>query len=55
MQRRFGVVTVVAAALLSLAASFGGWAVLTVENLPDQLIAGKPYNLTFSIRQHGFE
>lgn len=37
----------------SVGAMHGGWATVTVENLPDRLIAGQPYNLTFSIRQHG--
>jgi mono/diheme cytochrome c family protein len=45
----------VAAMMLSAAAWYGGWATITVENLPDQLIAGEPYNLTFSIRQHGHD
>jgi hypothetical protein len=31
----------------------GGWAVVTVENLPDQFVVGKPTTLTFSVRQHG--
>ncbi|MGQ0563009.1 MAG: c-type cytochrome [Gemmatimonadota bacterium] len=33
----------------------GGWATVSVENLPDNLIAGQPTNLTFSGRQHGKE
>jgi cytochrome c2 len=40
--------------VLSGAATWhGGWATITVENLPDQLTVGTPYNLTFSVRQHG--
>ena len=31
----------------------GGWAVITVENLPDHLTAGQPVTLAFSVRQHG--
>src|SRR5688572_175679 len=31
----------------------GGWAVVTVENLPEQLVVGTPTTLTFSVRQHG--
>jgi mono/diheme cytochrome c family protein len=31
----------------------GGWAVVTVENLPEQFVVGKPTTLTFSVRQHG--
>lgn len=35
------------------AARLGGWAVVTVENPPDYLVAGRPTELTFSVRQHG--
>jgi hypothetical protein len=35
------------------AAGMGGWAVVTVENSPDYLVAGKPAELTFTVRQHG--
>lgn len=31
----------------------GGWAVITVEDLPQQLIVAAPTALTFSVRQHG--
>jgi cytochrome c553 len=43
------------AALPLIAAFAGGWATITVENLPDYLVAKQPANLTFSIRQHGIE
>ena len=33
--------------------SFGGWAVVTVDNPPNHLVAGRPVELTFSVRQHG--
>jgi hypothetical protein len=36
-----------------LAAFAGGWATITVENLPEYLVAKQPTNLTFSVRQHG--
>jgi mono/diheme cytochrome c family protein len=49
----FGVTGVL---LLSLsAASTGGWATITVEDLPDYLVVQQPVKLTFSIRQHGVE
>jgi hypothetical protein len=38
-----------------LATSWGGWAVITVENLPDHLVAREPVTLEFTIRQHGVE
>ncbi len=39
--------------LAAIAALFGGWAVITVEDLPDYLVAGQPVSLTFTVRQHG--
>ena len=31
----------------------GGWAVITVDNLPDYAIAGKPLEFSYVARQHG--
>ncbi len=36
-------------------AGLGGWAVVTVENPPDHLVAGESYRMEFTIRQHGVE
>jgi hypothetical protein len=36
-----------------VAASLGGWAVVTVEQLPDYLVAGQPATFNFTVRQHG--
>ncbi|HEX6314519.1 MAG TPA: cytochrome c [Gemmatimonadaceae bacterium] len=33
----------------------GGWAVVTVENPPEHLVAGVPYTIEYSVRQHGKE
>ncbi len=55
MNRKYGIVTILVAVLCGTAAWYGGWATVTVENLPDQLVAGSPYNLTFSVRQHGHD
>ena len=42
------------ALLFPLAAfAFGGWAVITVDDYPEYLVAGKPVELPFSVRQHG--
>jgi mono/diheme cytochrome c family protein len=38
--------------LLTLAAA-GGWASITVDDLPDYVVARRPVTLTFTIRQHG--
>ncbi len=36
-----------------IASSSGGWAVITVEDLPEHLTTGQPIDLAFTIRQHG--
>lgn len=50
--------TIVLPGLLGLsltAATTGGWAVITVEDLPTHLVAGQPAELRFKVRQHGVE
>jgi len=39
--------------LLPLIGVYGGWAVVTVEDLPDYGVVRQPLNLTFTVRQHG--
>ncbi len=34
-------------------AAYGGWAAITVEDLPDYGVARQPLSLTFTVRQHG--
>lgn len=36
-----------------LAFRFGGWAVVTVDDMPEYLVAGKPAAISFIVRQHG--
>lgn len=43
-----GAITIPAAAL-----TFGGWAVTTAEDVPEYVVAGRPFPLTWSVRQHG--
>jgi len=43
----------VAMLLTLFALRYGGWAVVTVEDLPDQVVVGQPVTLTFAVRQHG--
>jgi hypothetical protein len=31
----------------------GGWAVTTIENLPDYVVAGAPWRMRLAVRQHG--
>ncbi|MGQ0701631.1 MAG: c-type cytochrome [Gemmatimonadales bacterium] len=35
------------------AGSLGGWAIVTVEDLPEYAVAGQPLTLRFTVRQHG--
>ncbi len=45
---------IVVVALSSIAAArFGGWAVVSVEDVPDYLVAGKLTVFDFKVRQHG--
>jgi hypothetical protein len=39
--------------LLPMGSHFGGWAVITVKDLPDYVEAGKPVPVAFVVRQHG--
>lgn len=44
-----GVLVVLAAVGLEA----GGWAVITVKDLPDFVVVGRPVTLTYAVRQHG--
>ena len=45
---------VVAAAALALSAyMFGGWAVITVDDMPETVVSAQPTTLSFVVRQHG--
>jgi cytochrome c2 len=39
--------------LLPLIGVYGGWAAITVDDLPDYGVVRQPLNLTFTVRQHG--
>jgi mono/diheme cytochrome c family protein len=32
----------------------GGWATTTIEDVPEYAVAGKPFDLTYTVRQHGY-
>jgi hypothetical protein len=56
MSRRFlpvFVIILTAVATTAFTFGLGGWAVITVEDLPGHLVAGKPVELSFLVRQHG--
>jgi len=44
-----GVVLTLASTLVDA----GGWAVITVKDLPDHVVVGTPVTLTYAVRQHG--
>ena len=41
------------AAFVAITGHAGGWATITVADLPDHFVAGQPVNLSFTVRQHG--
>ena len=49
------ILLIVSAVLIApaLLAMRGGWAVVTVEDLPDYAVAGRAIPLNFTVRQHG--
>jgi mono/diheme cytochrome c family protein len=55
MTRRVSRFTLSALLVLPLIGAYGGWAAITVEDLPDYGVARQAMNLTFTVRQHGLE
>ena len=54
-QMVIGITVLIALCLTFVSALAGGWAVITVENLPGEVRAGENMHLEFSVRQHGRE
>lgn len=57
MRSRFSLTLVVVLLLALLAvvpAAAGGWAVITLDSLPENPTAGQPLEIGFMVRQHGF-
>lgn len=52
-KRPLTVAALALAALAGTAFTFGGWCVITVDDLPEYVTVGKPTEITFNIRQHG--
>ena len=40
-------------ALPAFAFAAGGWAIITVEDLPEYLVADQPTEISFTVLQHG--
>ena len=54
MTNKFLRVTVLGGTVLCASAfAVGGWAAVTVDDVPEYLVAGKPVTLSFVVRQHG--
>jgi mono/diheme cytochrome c family protein len=49
----FPIALAVGIVLNILTARAGGWAVITVADLPEQIVAGEPTTFGFAVRQHG--
>ena len=48
------VVTASVASLVLVATVYaGGWMIMTLRDLPEYAVAGKPIQLTFMVREHG--
>jgi hypothetical protein len=45
--------TIASAAMLAVTAYAGGWATVTVKDMPEYLVAGKPAEIRLLVRQHG--
>jgi mono/diheme cytochrome c family protein len=54
MRNTLGMFALGLVVMAPLPAAFGGWAVITVHDLPEYLEAGKPTTLEFTLRQHGW-
>jgi len=53
--RAFLLSALIAVPVGSMLGGGGGWAIVTVENPPENLTVGVPYTLEYSVRQHGIE
>src|SRR2546423_13034634 len=52
-KRSLQLAVLVLASTGGMAFSFGGWAVITVDDLPQSFTVGQPVSLAFTVRQHG--
>ncbi len=47
------IMVALAVTALTATASAGGWVVITLDSLPEEVIAGKPVSVGFTVRAHG--
>ena len=50
---RCGFLAVALTCIAAATVSAGGWAVITVDDLPEYITAGEPITLAYTVRQHG--
>ncbi len=53
MRRALGVLALAVLLIAATPTAFGGWAVVTLQDVPEYLEVGTPTTLSFKIRQHG--
>jgi mono/diheme cytochrome c family protein len=53
IRRVLPAVILAASAVVPVTLVAGGWAVVTVDSLPDSMVVGRPTAITFVVRQHG--
>jgi mono/diheme cytochrome c family protein len=53
MRRALGVLAIGVLLIAATPTAFGGWAVVTLRDVPEYFVVGKPTTLSFEIRQHG--
>ena len=53
MKRALGVLALGGLLTAATPTAFGGWAVVTLLDVPEYLEAGRPTTIAFKIRQHG--
>lgn len=52
MRKRHQYALLATVLLSATAFAFGGWAIVTVDDVPEQFVVGKPTELSFIVRQH---
>ncbi len=52
-RRSFALMVTAAVTLMTATIGAGGWAVVTIDELPARIDAGRPLALAFTVRQHG--
>ncbi len=53
MRKRHQFALLTVALLSATAFTFGGWAIVSVDDMPEHFVVGKPTELSFVVRRHG--